>query len=132
MRWCRGKSFWKRRPASATCRGGLSRPISVTSRRAHDKQTVNTAAQIEYLRKQYFPIYPLAFSSLRDGGMRAEERIRRQAGYGDVVEIADTATVRRASVKDAAEKQMPANAVSPRDALTPLAGIAVNEWRELT
>jgi hypothetical protein len=50
-----------------------------------------------------------------------------------VVEITDTAVVRRASVKDAVGKRPQAEAASPvGDAFAPLTAVAVSQWRELT
>jgi CelD/BcsL family acetyltransferase involved in cellulose biosynthesis len=47
-------------------------------------------------------------------------------GTGEVAEIADTAVVRRASIKDAAGTRAPA-----MPALTPLAHVAAGQWRAL-
>jgi CelD/BcsL family acetyltransferase involved in cellulose biosynthesis len=49
-----------------------------------------------------------------------------------VVEIANSAVVRRASVKDATATRRPATAASPAgDALAPLVAVAANQWRAL-
>jgi hypothetical protein len=53
-------------------------------------------------------------------------------GNGDVVEIANSAVVRRASTKDVIGKYPPAAAASPdSDALAPLAAVAAGPWRAL-
>jgi hypothetical protein len=52
---------------------------------------------------------------------------------GDVAEIVDITSVRRASVNDAADVRAPAAPASPRgDALIPLTTLAVSPWRELS
>src|SRR5436190_22892714 len=56
----------------------------------------------------------------------AVSHISRERGYGEVADIADTSTARRASSKDA-------NAHAPGGrALTPLAGISISQWRALS
>jgi CelD/BcsL family acetyltransferase involved in cellulose biosynthesis len=50
-------------------------------------------------------------------------RMDRERGFGEVADITDTSTVRRASSTDAH---------APRAALTPLAGISAAQWRALS
>jgi CelD/BcsL family acetyltransferase involved in cellulose biosynthesis len=53
--------------------------------------------------------------------------INRERGFGEVADIADTSTVRRASSKDAN-----AHAPDAVGALTPLAGVSATQWRALS
>jgi CelD/BcsL family acetyltransferase involved in cellulose biosynthesis len=53
--------------------------------------------------------------------------INRERGFGEVADIADTSTVRRASSRDAN-----AHAPGSGGALTPLAGLSVPQWRALS
>jgi CelD/BcsL family acetyltransferase involved in cellulose biosynthesis len=56
----------------------------------------------------------------------------RERGNGDVVEIANSAAVRRTSVKDAIGKRPQTNAASPGgDGLVPLTTVAASPWRAL-
>jgi CelD/BcsL family acetyltransferase involved in cellulose biosynthesis len=53
-------------------------------------------------------------------------------GNGDVVEIANPAVVRRASVEGATDKRAQPNTTSPQgSAFAPLAAVAVSQWRAL-
>ena len=55
----------------------------------------------------------------------------RERGNGDVVDIANSAAVRRASVNDAG-KRLRSQAASPDgDAFAPLQTVATSEWRAL-
>ena len=53
--------------------------------------------------------------------------INRERGFGEVADIADTSTVRRASSMDAN-----AHAPDAGGALTPLAGVSAAQWRALS
>src|SRR5882672_6442645 len=60
---------------------------------------------------------------------RAQAPPRRAWGNGDVAEIANPATVARASRRDATPK--PSHAKASPGALAPLASVAVEGWRAL-
>src|SRR5450755_3445581 len=56
----------------------------------------------------------------------------RKRGTGDVVEIANSAVVRRALLKDSIGARPQAGAASPdRDTLAPLSDITASQWRRL-
>jgi CelD/BcsL family acetyltransferase involved in cellulose biosynthesis len=64
--------------------------------------------------------------------MRASSAAPRARGNGDVVEIADIATVRRASNAGAASRRAQTLATSPAgETFAPLAAVAVSAWRAL-
>jgi CelD/BcsL family acetyltransferase involved in cellulose biosynthesis len=63
------------------------------------------------------------------GAFGRRQRNDRERGYGEVAEIAETAVVRRASIKDAT--RAPAPAVNADGRLTPLADISALPWRAL-
>src|SRR5258708_7987074 len=97
-----------------------------------DKRAVNITAQIESAEQRYFPIFPLAFSSQSGGKrrLRKDPRVAARGENGDVVEIANSAMVRRASAEDATGPR--ARAASPDgDALVLLTTLAVSQWRTL-
>ena len=77
-----------------------------------------------------FHLCPIALPRERDGQAPphgAAGHINRERGFGEVADIADTSTVRRASSKDAN-----AHAPGSGGALTPLAGISAAQWRALS
>ena len=79
-----------------------------------------------------FHLFPLASPRERDGSRRARRRrqpINREWGYGEVVDIAEAAVVRRASNKDATRTSGPI--VNANGGLTPLADISALPWRAL-
>src|SRR6202011_3822452 len=56
----------------------------------------------------------------------------RERGNGDVVEITNSAVIRRASVNDVIGKRPQAGAASPDgDAFAPLTAVAASQWRAL-
>ncbi len=56
-----------------------------------------------------------------------------QTGNQDVAEIAETAIVPRASVRDATDRRAPADRISPHgNAPLPLAAVSVDQWRALS
>jgi len=63
------------------------------------------------------------------GALGRRQRNNRERGYGEVAEIAETAVVRRASIKDAT--RAPAPAVNADGRLTQLADISALPWRAL-
>ena len=63
------------------------------------------------------------------GARRRRRRINRERGYGEVVDIAETAVVRRASNNDAT--RAPAPVATADGGLTPLADISALPWRAL-
>ena len=68
----------------------------------------------------------------RSGARRTLADVLRERGNGDVVEIANSAAVGRASTKDAAASAQRRTAVSPDgDALAPLTAVAAGQWRAL-
>ena len=108
----------------------------LSARKCHDasltgERTVKNTAQITRRNQRYLQHFPIAFGCECDGwsGARAGSAAHRAWGNGDVAEIANPATVARASRRDATLKHSQAKA-SP-GALTPLASIAVDRWRAL-
>src|ERR1700730_372068 len=117
------------RRRTAAGRAGSRRP-----RRPNAKQPVNITAQIGSPRARYFPIFPVDLCLIRGGNSDATRLRRsfRERGYGDVVDIANPAVVRRASVNDATAKRTQAAAISlDGGVLAPLTAVAVREWRAL-
>src|SRR5215212_2018574 len=75
-----------------------------------------------------FHLFPLAWPRERDRQAAPHGvvgHMNREWGFGEVADIADTSTVRRASNKDA-------HASGSGEALTPLAGISATQWRALS
>src|SRR6202790_3022648 len=116
----------RRRPAAG--RGRSRRP-----RRPNAKQPVNITAQIGSPRARYFPTFPVDLCLIRGGNSDATRLRRsfRERGYGDVVDIANPAVVRRASVNDATAKRPQAAASPDGGVLAPLTAVAAQPWRAL-
>ena len=100
----------------------------------HAERAVNTTAQIRASYQRHFPFFSLSVCRERDARQAAPAgaagATNRERGIGEVAEIAESAVVRRASIKDATRTHAPAADVG--GALTPLADIPAPSWRALS
>jgi CelD/BcsL family acetyltransferase involved in cellulose biosynthesis len=73
--------------------------------------------------------YDFADDAMEKARSRALRRPHRERGNGDVVEIANSAALRRASARDIADKPVQAATASPEsNAFAPLTTVAASQW----